>query len=215
MDNIDDYILSFQNYKEGNYKYETITSLNDVRKAVENGKKFVFLETGAKIGFILGIIFLSIGLIITLILYYFIHDIFLTLPLLTIGISLIPFVIFAIPGIRFLIFGFWRLRTAFLVLGTEGIVYKLKTGGIKGFKWKEISMDIVEETSELTSMISKVIYISMPNGDFINFGRGDYTYKEFPDRKQIGRNQADALFFLTFVNYYYYGKRGTFEPPKF
>ena len=54
MDNIDDYLLSFQNYKEGNYDYETITSLNDVWKAVENGKKCVFLETGAKIGFILG-----------------------------------------------------------------------------------------------------------------------------------------------------------------
>lgn len=215
MDNIDDYILSFQNYKEGNYKYETITSQNDVLKAIENGKKFVFLETGAKQGFILGLIFLSIGLIITLILYYFINDIFLTLPLLTIGISLIPFLFFAIPGFRFLIFGLWRLRTAFIVLGAEGIVYKLKTGGIKGFEWKKISMDIVEETSELTSITSKVIYISIPNGDFFNFGRGDYTYKEFPDRKQIGRNQADALFFLTFLNYYNYGKRGTFESHKF
>ena len=208
MDNIDDYILSFQNYKDGNYEYGTISSLNDVWKAVENGKKFVFIQASLKIGFILGLIFISVGLILTLILYNN-YNLFIFV------VSLLPLLIFAIPGLILLILGFWSLRTAFLVLGAEGIVYKLQTGGVKGFEWKEISMDFVEKTSELTSMTSKIIYISMPNGDFFNFGRGDYTMKEFPDRKQIGRSKADALFFLTFENYYNYSKRGIFEPPHF
>ena len=77
----------------------------------------------------------------SLILYIFISDIFLTLPVLSIGISLIPLLIFAISGLSFIIMGLWRLRTAFIVLGAEGIVYKLKTGIIKGFKWEEISDD--------------------------------------------------------------------------
>ena len=213
MKNIDEYLESYYKYKNDNYEYETITSLNDIRRAVEHGKKFVFLETGPKIGVLLGLSFLSIGFVLSLIFYIFISDIFLTLPVLSIGISLIPLLIFAIPGLSFIIMGLWRLRTAFIVLGAEGIVYKLKTGIIKGFKWKEISMDITDQSLELKIKLPgfHVISISMPNGDFLHFNQADYTMKEFPDRKQIGRDKVDEVFFLTFVLYYNYRKKGTFN----
>ncbi|MCK4384046.1 MAG: hypothetical protein KAW66_12175, partial [Candidatus Lokiarchaeota archaeon] len=107
MKNIDEYLESYYKYKNGNYEYETITSLNDIRRAVEHGKKFVFLETGPKIGVLLGLSFLSIGFVLSLIFYIFISDIFLTLPVLSIGISLIPLLIFAIPGLSFIIMGLW------------------------------------------------------------------------------------------------------------
>ena len=201
--NINDYVLSFQNYKEENYEYGTIASVNDIRNAVRNGKKFVFSRPGIKIEIRLGLIFLSVGLIITLFLYYLIHDIILTMPLLTIGISLIPFLIFAIPGFLFLIPGLLKLRPNFMVLGAEGIVYK-KRGAIKSCKWKDVSVDIVEETSELSLSNDKVIYISMSNGDF--FKNVDYTTKEFP------KTQIDITSVQVFLNYYNYGKRGTFEP---
>ena len=206
MDNLDDYILSFQNYKEGNYEYETITSQNDVREAVENGKKFVFTIAGAKIELIFGLIFISIGLIITLSLYAFVGIEAFTFDLSIFMISLLPIFVFAPLGLRFLIPGLWKLRPNFIVLGAEGIVYK-KRGAIKSCKWKDISMDIVEKTSEISKSNFKVIYISMPNGDFLK--NVDYTTKEFP--KTIRGRQIDTMSFHAFLNYYNYGKLGSFE----
>jgi len=206
MDNLDDYILSFQNYKEGNYEYETITSQNDVREAVENGKKFVFTIAGAKIELIFGLIFIYIGLIITLSLYAFVGIEAFTFDLSIFMIRLLPIFVFAPLGLRFLIPGLWKLRPNFIVLGAEGIVYK-KRGAIKSCKWKDISMDIVEKTSEISKSNVKVIYISMPNGDFLK--NVDYTTKEFP--KTIRGRQIDTMSFHAFLNYYNYGKLGSFE----
>ena len=206
MDNLDDYILSFQNYKEGNYEYETITSQNDVREAVENGKKFVFTIAGAKIEIIFGLIFIYIGLIITLSLYAFVGIEAFTFDLSIFMIRLLPIFVFAPLGLRFLIPGLWKLRPNFIVLGAEGIVYK-KRGAIKSCKWKDISMDIVEKTSEISKSNVKVIYISMPNGDFLK--NVDYTTKEFP--KTIRGRQIETMSFHAFLNYYNYGKLGSFE----
>lgn len=213
MENIKDYIDSLQNYKDGNYKYESITSLHDVKKAIENGKKIVLIETGAKTGILLGLSLFLIGLIITLILYVFISDIFLTLPILSFGVSLIPLLMFAIPGFIFVISSLGRLREAFLILGAEGIVYKLKKGDIKGFTWKEISMDVVDNPSELKMRMPGLfeILISMPNGDFLHFNQADYATKEFPDKKQIGRTKVSYLLLQAFVLYYNYRKKGTFN----
>lgn len=208
MDNIDEYVLSFQNYSEGKYEYETIASVNDVRNAVRNGKKFVFTVAGAKIELIFGLIFISIGPIITLSLYAFIGIELFTFDLFIFLISFLPIFAFAPLGLRFLIPGLLKLRPNFMVLGAEGIVYK-KRGVIKSCKWKDISMDIVENTSEQTYMTFTEIYISMPNGDFLK--NVDYTTKEFP--KAIRGRLNDSISFHTFLNYYNYGKRGTFEPP--
>jgi len=202
MDNIDEYFLSFQNYKEGKYEYETIDSLNDIKNAVRNGKKFVFTKPGIKIAIILGIIIISIGLIITLSLYAFFGIEALTFDLVVFIFSFLPIFIFAPLGLILLIAGLWNL-TNFMVLGAEGIVYK-KRGDIKSCKWKDVSMDIVENTSDISKLEYKVIYISMPNGDILK--HINYATKEFP--KKIGINMA----FLTFLSYYNYGKRGSFEP---
>ena len=210
MDNIDEYILSFQNYKEGNYEYGTIALLNDIKNAVRNGKKFVFTEAGAKIYIIGGIIFVSIGLIITLSLYAGFGVEAFTFDLSIFLISLLPIFAFAPLGLRFLIPGLWKLRPNFIVLGPEGIVYK-KRGDIKSCKWEDVSMDIVEVTSELSLSNVNVIYISTPNGDILK--NVDYTTKEIP--KTIRGRQIDTMSFHTFLNYYNYGKLGTFEPSKF
>jgi hypothetical protein len=69
-------------------------------------------------------------------------------------------------------------------------------------------MDIVEETSELSYSNVKVIYISTPNGYILK--NVDYTTKEFP--KTIWGRQIHTMSFHAFLNYYNYGKRGTFEP---
>ncbi len=211
MENLNDYIESFQNYKDGNYVYGTITSHYDVRKAVENGKKLVFTKAGVKIEIILGLIFTSIGFIVVLSLYSFFGIELFTFTLYGFLISLLPIYVFAPLGLRFLIPGLLHLRPNFLVLGAEGIVYKLNVGDIKSCKWKDISIDIVEETSEISRSKIKVIHIAMPNGDLLE--NIEYTTKEFP--KNIRGQQIDAMTFFSFFSYYNYSKLGRFEPPNF
>lgn len=233
MDNLDDYLLSFQHYKDGNYEYETITSLDDIKKAIIRGKKFVFIISGAKGLIIIGLIFLSLAFILTAILNYAMVLLFDEFLLFVFFSSLLIFGFFLGPSLIALIPGLRRLRKSFMVLGPEGIVYKKKFG-IKGFNWEKISIGFYRTTLEVlwrTTKMTKtaidsfrvnteiefldsfLIVISMPNGDSLEFGRGDYTMKEFPDKKQIGRVKANALFLLTFANYYNYGKKGMFEPP--
>ena len=56
FEKLEEYILELKNYQEGRYEYRTLTSKFDITKAIENGKKIVFLKNklGAKISFILG-----------------------------------------------------------------------------------------------------------------------------------------------------------------
>ena len=56
LENLDEYILEFQNYREGNYDYGTLTTKNDITKAIENGKKIVFLKNKSE-----GKIYLTLG----------------------------------------------------------------------------------------------------------------------------------------------------------
>ena len=132
LENLDEYILEFQNYREGNYDYGTLTTKNDITKAIENGKKIVFL----------------------------------------------------------------RYNRSFMVLGQEGIVYKLVGGSVNGFKWENISL-------EVSSFMQIKIHILMPNGDFIIITPGYYYSKEFPKLKP--RKKFD-LHKYTFIHYYTFRK---------
>jgi len=186
FEKLDEYILELQNYQEGRYEYRTLTSKFDITKAIENGKKIVFLKNklGAKIYLILGGIFLVLGLILAIIFS------------VNILIFSIIFGIFGAFGLAFIITGLFKMRTSFLVLGPEGIVYKLRGGSIKGFKWEDISLD-------LGGTISIQIHISMPNGDFIKLAPGDYCSEEFPKSKS---HIVFNLHMFTFMLHYKWGK---------
>ncbi len=66
MENLNEYILRYQQYKEGNYEYETITSPYGVKRIVESGKKIVFVgsKTNSIALFITSGTILLIGLIV-------------------------------------------------------------------------------------------------------------------------------------------------------
>jgi len=73
IENLDDYILRFQMYQEGNYEYGTLTSPEDVKYAIESGKKVVFLKskTVPKMMVITGSVFIILGLILGIIISVF------------------------------------------------------------------------------------------------------------------------------------------------
>ncbi len=196
MENLDEYILEFQNYQEGSYDYGTLTREEEITKAIENGKKIVFLrnKVPAKITIILGGAFIVFGLIGGIILadiqpdlrkdnYFF----------------WIFFGSFGTFGLVVMVCGLFGILKSFLVLGQEGIVYKLGVGSIKGFKWEDISLGV-------DTRWNIQIHISMPNGDFFKILLGDYCSKEFPKLKS---KRVFDLHRYTFMRYYRYRK---FEP---
>lgn len=233
MYNLDNYVISFQHYKDGNYEYEAITSLDDIQKAIISGKKFVFISLVSKGVIIFGLILLSLAFILTTIFNYAMVLLYGEFILFVFFSSLLIFGFFLAGSLIALIPGLGRLRKSFMVLGPEGIVYKKKYS-IKGFNWEKISIgfyrttlnksrrsvniikteiDSFQVNREIEFLDSFLIVISMPNGDSFEFGRGDYTMKEFPDKKLVGRRKVNALFLLTFSNYYNFGKKGMFQPP--
>ena len=192
MENLDEYILEFQNYQEGSYEYGTLTTEEDITKAIENGKKIVFIKNKgpSKIFLFLGGTLIGLGLILGIILpelweiskFYFFAMFF--------GIT-------GTLGLIGLIIGLFSIRTSFLVLGQEGIVYKkLQARSIKGFRWEDISL-------EVSSFMSITIHILMPNGDFFELTSRQYCSKEFPKLKS---KKAFALHKYTFMLYYSYRK---------
>ena len=134
---MEDYVLRFQSFREDSYEYDLITSPRDVKKTVEEGKKVVFLRSKefAKLMFIIGGFCLSLGLVLALIISarfpFFGH--ITTFSIIMIG-----------PGsvaLFFFIVALWDRSLSFLVLGAEGIAYKLRRSSIIGYKWEDIKMD--------------------------------------------------------------------------
>lgn len=188
FEKLNDYVIELKNYQEGMYEYRTLTSEVDITKAIEKGKKIVFLKKklGAKIFLILGGIFLVLGLILALI--------------LSVNILIFStfFGIFGGIGIVFIVLGLFKMRTSFLVLGPEGLVYKLQGESIKGFKWEEISLDLGASSWDDIS-----INILMPNEDFIKFNYRDYCSEEYSESQSF---EVIGLDMLTFQFYYRIGK---------
>ena len=223
MDNLNEYVLSVQNYKNGNYEYETITSPDEIKKAIDSGKKVVFIWSSLLLSIVVGLILIILGLIIGTLFSVFnplVDWLFIVFPIL-----------FGALGLYAIIDGLLHLRRPFIVLGTEGIVYKTRTGDIKGFNWEDINAYFFEflanypaRTLRYNRKVNKGKYIcqvhlSFPNGDYIKVGNSDppaynarfYSSKEFPNVKMVLHGFEYYSFFLIFNAYYNFGKNGTFK----
>jgi hypothetical protein len=200
IDNLDDYILRFKMYQEGDYEYGTLISPAHVKNAIESGKKIVFVKSQSAIEkVIIGSVLLILGLIIGIVISF-------VKPEFWIIAFSIPMVIFGGFGLYFLIPGLQKRGTSFVVLGPEGIAYKLPRGPIQGYRWEVISMDFFKSPyamglTEIEEPSSSEIIIAMPNGEIIEISPGDYRSKEIKFN----------LFMLTFKAYYDYGKEKSFE----
>jgi hypothetical protein len=211
MENLDEYISRYQKYNEENYEYDPITSPYDIRKTVEDGRKIVFIGSNHEAipPFLVGGIFFLTLLIVSIVI--------LSSPLSGFILYLtfiILLVISGIPGITFLCLGLWYRSTHFMVLGAEGIAYKLRTRGIKGYKWENINMDFynysaINSGGMFPSLGSVKIHIFMPNGDFIKVEPQNFTCREISVSRYLVNE--GTLLMLIFVAYYDYGKNKTFK----
>jgi hypothetical protein len=227
MENLDEYILRYQQYKKGNYEYDTINSPYDVKRIVESGKRIVFIGNNRSAIWLFGIglLYLIIGLIVEII--FFLNSLSLPIEFRLYAILYNIFLLIIIVGIPFIFFlmlGLWYMRKRFIVLGSEGLVYKLRSGGVKGYSWKDVNVDfynysfIKQPLLEGTVKTVK-IHIFMPDGYILKVEPDNYLCKEIPMNKFFIILSPDlltkiGLFMLLFNFYSNYGKYGTIEGQK-
>ena len=193
--NIDDYITLQEQFRSGNYEYETLRSKEDIFRAYEVGKKIVFTANSSYTkGLIwMGIIFLIVGLIISGIIILVFNpedDLFKSMILIIINSICSGFgaVFFILSFLRYI-----RIPRLFFILAPEGVVYRRFWGGIRLYSWKEL--DIIPYS--VTSTISMVgllktelgsfteIHINLPNGSRLKFRPDDYDLSEFVSLKKM------------------------------
>jgi hypothetical protein len=133
MSIIEEYLETYENYKSGNYDYETIHDPEGVLEAVKNGKKLVLgIREGGK--FFIFMILLITLFVITI--SAFERNIVLML-ILAASLLIIPSLIIV-------------LFERFFVFGLEGFVYKRRGHRVKFIDWKD-----VVKINTLESEISK------------------------------------------------------------
>lgn len=207
MVNIDEYLLRYKEFKEENYECGTIFSRYEVKKIVEEGKKIVFVgsNTDAIKLFVFASILLFLMFTVILSMVRFFSDWFIFAGVME---------FMGIPSFFLVILGLLKLRTRFIVLGHEGIVYKLRSRGVNGYNWEDIKIDFynysyIKSEGSIPFTKSVKIHIFMPNGDLIKADPEDYTCHEIPSYKYRPNN--GNLFMLLFAFYYDYGKNGVFS----
>jgi hypothetical protein len=107
IDNLDDYILRFKMYQEGDYEYGTLISPAHVKNAIESGKKIVFVKSQSAIEkVIIGSVLLILGLIIGIVISF-------VKPEFWIIAFSIPMVIFG--GFRSLLPNSWASKKRYIL----------------------------------------------------------------------------------------------------
>lgn len=177
MGNVNEYLQAYEQFQEGKYEFETIKSGEDIEKAYENGKKIVFTrrKSGEKAFIWIGILFILIGLIISIV--FFTLEIGIEFKLIVISIVMSILGIIGIISFFPSYIKLKRLHRSFFVLGHEGIVYRRIWGGIRSYSWKELDLKIYTVKTTMSTMVvlktefppTVEIHIILPNKAIIIF----------------------------------------------
>lgn len=212
--NIDEYLEVVENYRSGNYEYETIKSEESIIDSHERGKMIVFtaIPLGEKV-----LIWLGIGLAIFLIVLVGIiavinsNDLFLTMLSLIIvsSVAIIVGGSISIPNIVKLV----RLKRSFFILAPRGIVYMRKWGGIRAYSWKELDLKMYAVQSSMksfgiTTLVSESsqFNIVLPNEAILKFKPDEYSHNEYISFEKLSerigaeQNIPKSYKFLLFSN---------------
>ncbi len=190
LENINDFLIAQEQYRSGNYEYETIKSEEDIIKAHKIGKKIVFTarKTEEKVLMWIGSIFLIFGLIISIISSTMISNI--QYKIITfIETLIIVNSVFGCIGAIFLLPNFIKLKRlprSFFVLDRQGIVYRRILGGIMAYSWKELDLKILSVKTIMRTLLvlktefpqSVEIHVILPNGSALKFDPEKYHLDE-------------------------------------
>ncbi len=121
MSIIEEYLETYENYKSGNYDYETIHDQAGVLEAVKSGKKVVLGIRSGGLTIILTVLLITIFISTILLL----ENINILMPILVASLFLGPILIIV-------------LLERFFVFGLEGFVYKRRGHRAKFIDWEEV-----------------------------------------------------------------------------
>ncbi|MFX0035178.1 MAG: hypothetical protein ACFE9I_06010 [Candidatus Hermodarchaeota archaeon] len=196
MKNLDEYVSRYKQFKNGNYEYNSITSLHTLRESIEKGRRIVFIggHVNTTPFFLIGFIVLPYSFVLSTQISFITFETysFLSFILIFLEISSIP------CGIFFGL-GLWYKRSRYIIVGPEGIAYKMRTQRIRGYNWEEIQMNY---------FLNK-IYLSMSNGDNLKIEASNFSCKEISQNKSFV-SKATLLMYIFFA-YYDYRKTGIFN----
>ncbi|MFX1375413.1 MAG: hypothetical protein ACFFA0_06350 [Promethearchaeota archaeon] len=188
IENIDNYLQAYEQYRKGDYQYETIKSVNDIVNAYKSGKKIVFTarDSGEKAIMWIGIVFWIVGIVVITIMGLVTANINMEFLWIFLSISISMFGVigasFFLPNFIKLI----RLTRSFFVLGREGIVYRRQWGDTRSYSWKELDLKIYSVKESFGSFVLKTefpptleIHVILPNHAKLKFKAERYHLDEF------------------------------------
>ncbi len=137
MSIIEEYLETYENYKSGNYDYETIHDPDGVFEAVKSGKRVVLGIRNGGLNIIYTVLLITIIISTILVL----ENIYILMPILVASLLIIPILTIV-------------LFERFFVFGLEGFIYKRRGHRVKFIDWKKVVKINTLESENSKSLFS-------------------------------------------------------------
>ena len=190
MGDLANYIQLLEDFREGNYEYETVQNEEDLKVAHKKGKVFVFTASSfaEKFFMVIGAFIIILMLILGLIFRVFIPNYYATIDYILGGFGGLGAIIIAVSYVRLK-----RIHKNFIIITPKGMIKGSIWGNVKTYLWKDVDVKGYSiETTTTTFLVIKerlmtrlevrLIPINSPK---IKFKPDRYELKEFYDSKKF------------------------------
>lgn len=186
---IANYLQLLEDFKEGNYEYETVQNEKDLIVAHKKGKVFVFTASSftEKFFMAIGAFIIILMLILGLIFRVFIPNYYVTIDYILGGFGGIGAIIIVVSYVRLK-----RIHKNFIIITPKGMIKGSIWGNVKTYFWKAV--DVKGYTIQTTVITLGIIKDKMTelkvrlipiNRRTVKFKPIRYDLKEFYDSKKF------------------------------
>jgi len=190
MGDLANYIQLLEDFREGNYEYETVQNEEDLIVAHKKGKVFIFTADPflEKLLMGFGAFIITLMLILGLIFRIFIPKYYVIIDYILVGFGGIGAIIIVVGYIRLK-----RIRKKFIIVTPKGMIKGSIWGNMKTYLWKDVDVKgYIEQTSVITLGIIKqkltpelVVRLIPINKPTVKLKPIKYDLKEFYDSKKF------------------------------
>lgn len=195
---IANYLQLLEDFKEGNYEYETVQNEEDLKIAHKKGKVFVFTADpfAEKFFMVIGAFIIILMLILGLIFRVFIPKYYVIIDYILGGFGVIGAIIIIVSYIKLK-----RIHKKFIIIAPKGMIKGSIWGKARTYLWKDVDVKgYTIETTVITLGIIKEkltprlqVRLTPNNKRAIKFNPIRYDLKEFYDSKKFkGKIKAQS-----------------------
>lgn len=183
------YIQLLEDFREGNYEYETVQNEEDLKVVYKKGKVFIFTANPFAEKFFMGFgaFIIILMLILGLIFRIFLYDFFEFILIINYIIGGIGAIIIVVSYVKLK-----RIHKNFIIIAPKGMIKGSIWGNVKTYLWKDVDVKgySIETTTttllvikeRMTRLEVRLIPINSPK---IKFKPDRYELKEFYDSKKF------------------------------